>query len=75
MKAAHFIKAVDNLVREWASEEPIPGAIPRETLTQIFDQVREEAVHELAEAIRQRDEAMKRLHRKYVQPKPKEKSR
>lgn len=66
MKLTDFITSVDNLVREWATDEPRAGAIPRAELEVIFNNVREQAVHDLAEAIEQRDEAMRQLHEHYL---------
>jgi hypothetical protein len=58
MKLERFIDAVDNLVREWATEpNEIGELLPREQLQAIYEEVREQAVHDLAEAVRERDEA------------------
>jgi hypothetical protein len=60
MNLPTFIDAVDNLVVEWvkrtasAADEP---RLPREQLRAIYDEVREQAVHDLAEAVRARDHA------------------
>ena len=72
-----FIAAVDNLVREWEHNDPTRGRVPREALQKIFDDVREQAVHDLALAVQQRDQAtrthgmlitMDRQHRKETPP-------
>jgi hypothetical protein len=57
MKFEQFITHVDNLVREWVCDEPHAGAVPREQLRAIYDDVREQAVHDLAETVRVRDRA------------------
>jgi hypothetical protein len=76
MTFIQFEKAVDNLVREWVNDEPKAGAIPRAELKKIYNDVSEQGVHRLAEAMRQRDEALRLLHKKYLvsgrQPKQKE---
>jgi len=62
-----FIKAVDNLVREWATDEPKAGAIPREQLRVIWEQVRDDTAFELAS---QMEGACKMLHKHYLNDKP-----
>jgi len=57
MKFDEFFSSVDNLVREWAPDDPQAGATPRAALQRIYDDVREQAVHDLAEAVRARDAA------------------
>jgi len=58
MKFDAFIDAVDNLVREWSTEpNEIGELLPRDQLQAIYDDVREQAVHDLAEAVRARDAA------------------
>jgi hypothetical protein len=57
MKFEQFYEAVDNLVREWAPDDPQAGATPRNALEQIYLEVREQAVHDLAVAVSQRDRA------------------
>lgn len=53
-----FIDAVDNLVREWATEPNELGELlPKDQLQAIFDEVREQAVYDLAEAVRAHDAA------------------
>jgi hypothetical protein len=61
-----FAEAVDNIVRDCALENPKAAILPREKLRRIFDDVREQAVHDLAEAIRQRDAAFGKLHKKII---------
>jgi hypothetical protein len=57
MKFDAFFTAVDNLVLQWQPDDPQAGATPRGALRSIYDDVREQAVHDLAEAVRQRDQA------------------
>jgi hypothetical protein len=58
MNLETFISSVDNLVREWATEPNQLGELlPREQLKAIFNEVCEQAVHRLAEAVRARDSA------------------
>jgi len=58
MKFDAFVDAVDNLVREWSTEPNELGELlPRDQLQAIYDDVREQAVHDLAEAVRARDAA------------------
>jgi hypothetical protein len=61
-----FVNDVDNLVREWASDEPKAGAVPRDALRFIYDRVREQAVHDIADWQKQRDKAMEALHKQYL---------
>jgi len=69
-----FILAVDNLVKSWALDEPDYRVVPRDALRAIWEQVREDAVYELAESERLRDQAMAKLHKHYLEEsKPKEK--
>jgi hypothetical protein len=63
MKLNDFINAVDELVWQWETKDSVT---PRAELEAIFNKVRESAVHDLAEAIRQRDEAMELLHGHYL---------
>ena len=64
MTFGEFSTKVDDLVREWRSH-----VLPRQQLEAIYLDVREEAIHGLAETLRhtanlkkQRDEALKQLH-------------
>jgi hypothetical protein len=59
MKLAQFITAVDNLAFLQAADRV-------RALEKLYDEMREQTVHELAEAIRQRDEAMIQLHKKHL---------
>jgi hypothetical protein len=67
MTSADFICAVDNLVREWASDEPRAGAVPREQLRAIYHEVCEQAVKEVAEWQEQRDKALETIHKHYLE--------
>jgi hypothetical protein len=66
MKLKQFINAVNNLVVEWQSEDEQAGATKEHALQIIYDEIREQAVHDLAEAIRQRDEALRQLHKHHL---------
>jgi len=69
MKYQDFEKAVDKLVREWATDPEMAqavGVIPREQLRAIFDEVRNSTAHELAEKQRLLDNAMIKLHKHYT---------
>lgn len=67
MKFHQFVEAVSNLVREWATEPNELGELlPRKQLQAIYDELREQTVHDLAETVRQRDEAMKQLHKHHL---------
>ena len=57
-----FVSTVDNLVAEWAHPTGLGSVIPREELKAIYDDVQEQGVHNLAETMRQRDEALRQLH-------------
>jgi hypothetical protein len=61
-----FVDDVNNLVREWASDEPKAGAIPREALRFIYDGIRERAVNDVATWQEQCDKAMEALHKHYL---------
>ena len=61
-----FIASVDKLVSEWNGNEFEPNAIPREALETIYAEVRNSTAFELAEAVRERDEALRQLHRKVL---------
>ena len=63
MKLNDFIAKIDALVSMWHTGG---GEIPRAELEIIYDKMREGAAHDLAEAIRQRDEAIQTLHRRYL---------
>lgn len=54
-----FFASIDNLVREWAPDDPQAGATPRNALRRIYDDVREQAIHDVAVAIEQKDRAEK----------------
>lgn len=54
MKLDAFISAVDKLVCEWNGNVHEPNAVPREALTAIYAEVREQAVHDVAVAFEQR---------------------
>jgi len=66
MTLSKFIDSIDNLVREWDPQFGEHGTVPRKHLEKIYDDLREQAVHGLAEAVRQRDEALKQLHKHIV---------
>lgn len=61
-----FIAAVDKLVEEWKGNIHEPNAVPRAALKTIYDDVREQSVHDLAVAVQQRDDALAKLHRHYL---------
>ena len=67
MTFPEFVNAVDNLVREWNTDEGSGRFVPRDALQAIWESTREQAVYDLAEMTRQRDEAMKQLHRRYLE--------
>jgi hypothetical protein len=67
MTYPQFQAAVDNLVREWATDEPRAGAIPREELRAIYHKVCEQAVKEVADWQEQRDKALEILHKHYLE--------
>ena len=67
MTLTQFIYAVDNLVREWATDEPKPGAIPRDQLRAIYHEVCEQAVKECADWQEQRDKALEAIHKHYLE--------
>jgi hypothetical protein len=48
MNLNEFIKAVDNLVRDWATDKPYRGAVPRAQLGAIYNELCEQAVHDVA---------------------------
>lgn len=67
MNLNEFIDAVDNLVREWATEPDELGQImPRDQLSAIWEQVRNGAAFDLARMQRERDEALRQLHSFYI---------
>jgi hypothetical protein len=53
MNFKQFYAAVDNLVREWAPDDPQAGATPHNALRALYEEVREQAVYDLAQAIDQ----------------------
>jgi hypothetical protein len=61
-----FFEAVNNMVREWQPDDPQAGATPRAALEVIYNEVREQAVHNLAELQRHRDEDLAREERQRV---------
>lgn len=61
-----FFEAVNNMVKEWQPDDPQAGATPRNALQVLYNEIREQAVHDLAEAVQQRDEALKQLHRHHL---------
>jgi hypothetical protein len=63
MNFTEFVGAIDSLVWKWMPETG-DSETPRDKLKAIFDRVREEAVHELAETQRKRDKAMLKLQLK-----------
>jgi len=67
MTVEQFIDAVNNLVKKWHPTDEQAGATPRNALATIYQQVREQAVHDLAQAIQQRDKAIERLHKHYIE--------
>jgi hypothetical protein len=67
MTYTQFVHAVDNLVREWATDEPRTGAVPREKLRSIYHEVCEQAVKEVAEWQEQRDKALEVIHKHYLE--------
>ena len=67
MTFPQFIEAVDKLVLQWPAGDAFdPRGIPRQQLQAIYDDVREQGVHDIAELQRQRDEAMRKLHKRYL---------
>jgi hypothetical protein len=53
MNKEEFVEAVSNLVKEWATKPNELGEmLPRPQLEDIYHQVREQAVYDLAEAVR-----------------------
>ena len=67
MNFNEFFSSVDNLVKEWQPDDPQAGATPRTALRRIFDDIREQAVHDLAVAVEQRQRACAKLHKHYVE--------
>jgi hypothetical protein len=62
-----FFKAVDNMVKEWQPDDAQAGATPRNALRVLYDEIREQAVYEVAEAIRKREEKLAiKLHKHYL---------
>jgi hypothetical protein len=67
MKFPAFVDAIAHLVKEWAiPPNEIGELLPREQLKVIYDEVRNSCAHELAEALEQRDQAMIKLHKRYL---------
>jgi hypothetical protein len=69
-----FVRRVDNLVEQWRPISDSQAGPDREALQAIYDDVCEQGVHGLAEAMRQRDEALMKLHKKYLVEPRKEKN-
>jgi hypothetical protein len=63
MKLDDFIAAVEKLVVTWQPEDYQAGATHRNALAAIYREMREQVV---AEAVRQRDEALAKLHSRYT---------
>jgi hypothetical protein len=66
MKLNEFITAIENMVVTWQPQDEQAGTTHRLALAAIYNKMREEMAHDLAEAIRHRDQAMTLLHRKYL---------
>ena len=66
MTFAAFTKALDNLVHQWNGPVMVTDKALSGKLKAIYDELREQTVHELAEAIRQREEALIKLHKHYL---------
>ena len=66
MNRTTFVNKIVALIEEWKIEGRSPDSVPRKTLEAMYDEVREQAVHDLAETIQQRDKAIERLHRHYI---------
>ena len=66
MKFAEFFDSVNNLVKEWQPADEQAGATPRNALRRIYDDIREQAVYDLAVAVEQRNRALTQLHKQYV---------
>jgi hypothetical protein len=62
-----FIASVDKLVCEWNGNKFEPNAIPRIELAALYAEVRNSTAFELATAQRERDEALRQLHRKLLE--------
>jgi hypothetical protein len=60
MKLDEFITAITKLVATWQPETS------RATLEAIYNEIRNSTAHELAEAIRVKDEALIQLHRHHL---------
>ena len=63
MKLNEFIETVSGLVREWNVDPPAAT----DKLSALYAEVRNSTAFELAEAQRQRDEALRQLHRKITE--------
>jgi hypothetical protein len=61
-----FLLAVNKLVQRWEGSDEELNVAPRETLQAIWQEVREQAVHDLAQMQRERDDAVIALHRRYL---------
>jgi hypothetical protein len=63
MKFPAFVKAIDNLVREWATDEP------KAQLKVIFDEVRNGTAYELAQMQAKLDKLLPRYHKHLLEQK------
>jgi hypothetical protein len=66
MKLHEFIAAIESMVRTWQPEDEQAGATRQRALAAIYAEMREEMAHDLAEAMRVRDEALKQLHKHHL---------
>lgn len=64
MTLPRFIAAVDNLVDQWRPLSDSEAGPDRAALEAIYNEVRNSTAFELATAQRERDEALRQLHKK-----------
>ena len=65
MNFDEFYEAVNNMVDRWKPDDPQAGATPRNALRRLYDEVREQAVYDIAQAAQRVSAA---IHKHYTTP-------
>jgi len=58
-----FFEAVNNMVDKWKPDDPQAGATPRAALFRLYEEVREQAVYDIAQAA---ERVSKAIHKHYT---------